>query len=202
MHDGGELGGAGKAEVTRLLERWRSGDRAALDLLLPLVYAELRRLADRSLRRQRGEQTLQPTALVAEAYLRLVEAEVAWNDRVHFFAVAASMMRNILVAAARRRHARKRGGAERPLSLDQLAEGGFEIADPGSLSPILQLDQALTRLEAFDARKARVVELRCFAGLSIADTAVAMDLSHATVERDLKVAKAWLSKELGAVPAS
>ena len=198
MNDDFELGGLGKAEVTRLLERWRGGDRTALDLLMPLVYAELRKLALRSLRRQRGELTLQPTALVAEAYLRLVEAEVAWNDRVHFYAVAASMMRNILVAAARRRHTRKRGGAERPLSLDQLAESGFEIADPGGGSPILQLDLALTRLEAFDPRKARVVELRCFAGLSIAETAIAMDLSHATVERDLKAAKAWLANELGA----
>jgi RNA polymerase sigma factor (TIGR02999 family) len=203
MNESGKLGETGKAEVTRLLERWRGGDRAALDLLMPLVYAELRKLASRSLRRQQGELTLQPTALVAEAYLELVGAEVAWNDRVHFFAVAASMMRNILVAAARRRQARKRGGAERPLSLDQLADSGFEIADPGALSPILQLDQALTRLEAFDHRKAKVIELRCFAGLSIAETAIAMDLSHATVERDLKSAKAWLAQELGATePAS
>lgn len=203
MDESDERGEAGKAEVTRLLLRWRGGDREALDALLPMVYAELRRLARRSLRRQPGERTLQPTALVAEAYLRLVEADVPWHDRVHFFAVAASLMRNILVAAARRRHALKRGGAGRPLSLDQLADGGFEIADPdGGPSPIVQLDQALTRLGAFDPRKAKVVELRCFAGLSIDDTAIALGLSHATVERDLKVAKAWLTKELGASPGA
>ena len=196
---------AGKAEVTRLLRQWRGGDREALDALLPLVYAELRQLARRSLRRQPGELTLQPTALVSEAYLKLVEIDVPWNDRVHFFAVAASLMRNILVAAARRRHTRKRGGAGRPLSLDQLVEGGLEIAGPqdgGGGAPIEKLDQALTRLAAFDPRKARVVELRCFAGLTIEDTAIAMDLSHATVERDLKVAKAWLTKELAGSPVA
>lgn len=190
----------GKAEVTRLLRRWRGGEGEALDALVPLVYAELRRLAQRSLRRQPAERTLQPTALVAEAYLRLVEVDVPWHDRVHFFAVAASLMRNILVAAARRRQAKKRGGAGRPLSLEQLAADGFEIAAGAEPSPLLRLDEALVRLDAFDHRKARVIELRCFAGLSIADTALALELSHATVERDFKVAKAWLAKELGAAP--
>ena len=203
MDDQQGRGEAGKAEVTRLLRQWRGGDREALDALLPLVYGELRQLARRSLHRQPGELTLQPTALVAEAYLRLVEIDVPWNDRVHFFAVAASLMRNILVAAARRRYAKKRGGAGRPLSLDQLVDGGLEIAgEPAGGSPLVQLDEALTRLAEFDPRKARVVELRCFAGLTIEDTAIAMDLSHATVERDLKVAKAWLTKELAGSPAA
>ncbi len=196
MHDAEESVLAGKAEVTRLLKQWRGGDQAALDDLLPMVYEELRRLAHRSMRSERADITLQPTALVAEAYLRLVEMEVPWNDRVHFYAVAANLMRRILVSEARRRHAQKRGGVERPLSLDELAVGGFEIADGQGSSPLMLLDEALTKLEAFDARKAKVVELRCFAGLTIEDTATALDLSHATVERDLKIAKAWLAKEI------
>ena len=187
---------AGRAEVTRLLKAWRGGDREALDVLLPMVYEELRRLAHRSMRGERAEITLQPTALVAEAYLRLVDMEVPWNDRVHFYAVAANLMRRILVGEARRRQALKRGGVERPLSIDELALNGFEIADDQGSSPLVALDEALTKLEAFDPRKAKVVELRCFAGLTIEDTAIALDVSHATVERDLKVAKAWLAKEI------
>jgi RNA polymerase sigma-70 factor (ECF subfamily) len=199
MDDGEERGEAGKAEVTRLLKQWRGGDQAALDVLLPMVYEELRRLAHRSMRGERAEITLQPTALVAEAYLRLVEMEVPWNDRVHFYAVAANLMRRILVGEARRRQAQKRGGVERPLSIDELAMNGFEIAGGESGgSQLLLLDEALAKLEAFDPRKAKVVELRCFAGMTIEDTAIALELSHATVERDLKIAKAWLAKEIRA----
>lgn len=193
---------AGRAEVTRLLKKWRGGDQAALDALLPMVYEELRRLAHRSMRSERADITLQPTALVAEAYLRLVDMEVPWNDRVHFYAVAANLMRRILVSEARRRQAQKRGGVERPLSLDELSLGGFEIADDQVGSPLVALDEALSKLEAFDARKAKVVELRCFAGLTIEDTAIALELSHATVERDLKTAKAWLAKEIRAASGS
>lgn len=193
---------AGRAEVTRLLRKWRGGDQAALDSLLPMVYEELRRLAHRSMRSERADITLQPTALVAEAYLRLVDMEVPWNDRVHFYAVAANLMRRILVSEARRRQAQKRGGVERPLSLDELSLGGFEIADDQVGSPLIALDEALAKLEAFDARKAKVVELRCFAGLTIEDTAIALELSHATVERDLKTAKAWLAKEIRAASGS
>lgn len=193
---------AGRAEVTRLLRKWRGGDQAALDSLLPMVYEELRRLAHRSMRSERADITLQPTALVAEAYLRLVDMEVPWNDRVHFYAVAANLMRRILVSEARRRQAQKRGGVERPLSLDELSLGGFEIADDQVGSPLIALDEALAKLEAFDARKAKVVELRCFAGLTIEDTALALELSHATVERDLKTAKAWLAKEIRAASGS
>jgi RNA polymerase sigma-70 factor (ECF subfamily) len=189
---------AKSAEVTRLLRRWRGGDPAALDGLLPLVYEELRRLAQRSMRGERADITLQPTALVAEAYLRLVDMEVAWNDRVHFFAVAANLMRRILVDEARRRQAQKRGGADKALSLEELSIQGFELADPGVDTDLMLLDQALTRLEAIDERKGKVVELRCFAGMTIEETAQALGVSHATVERDLKMAKAWLAKEMQA----
>lgn len=186
------------SEVTRLLRRWRGGDPAALDGLLPLVYEELRQLARRSMRGERADITLQPTALVAEAYLRLVDMDVAWNDRVHFFAVAANLMRRILVDEARRRQAQKRGGADKALSLEELSVQGFELADPGADSDLVLLDQALARLEAIDARKGKVVELRCFAGMTIEETAQALEVSHATVERDLKMAKAWLAKEMQA----
>jgi RNA polymerase sigma-70 factor, ECF subfamily len=189
---------AKSAEVTSLLRRWRGGDPAALDGLLPLVYEELRRLAQRSMRGERADITLQPTALVAEAYLRLVDMEVAWNDRVHFFAVAANLMRRILVDEARRRQAQKRGGADKALSLEELSIQGFELADPGVDTDLMLLDQALTRLEAIDERKGKVVELRCFAGMTIEETAQALGVSHATVERDLKMAKAWLAKEMQA----
>ncbi len=203
MQDSGAEGvetqeAAGRVEVTRLLREWRGGDKAALGDLLPLVYAELRRLAQRSMRGERGDLTLQPTALVAEAYLRLVGMEVAWNDRVHFFAVAANLMRRILVDEARRRQTHKRGGALRPLSLDELAEQGFVLADPGVDTDLLALDLALEKLAAIDERKAKVVELRCFAGMTIEEAAEALELSPATVERDLKMAKAWLAREMQA----
>lgn len=196
--DSGEPKRAAGSEVTRLLQEWRGGDKGALDELLPLVYGELRGLAHRSMRRERGELTLQPTALVAEAYMRLVGMEVAWNDRVHFFAVAANLMRRILVDEARRRQTHKRGGAVRPLSLEDLEAQGFELADPGLDTDLLALDRALDRLEQIDSRKSKVVELRCFAGMTIEETAAALGLSHATVERDLKMAKAWLAKEMEA----
>ena len=185
-----------RTEVTRLLQQWRQGDAAALEGLLPLVYAELHLLAQRLMRGERSDITLQPTALVAEAYLRLVDMEVAWNDRVHFFAVAANLMRRILVDEARRRQAQKRGGVERPLSLDELVAQGFELAQIGLDSELILLDQALSRLEELDPRKAKVIELRCFAGMTIEETAQVVGVSHATVERDLKMAKAWLAKEM------
>ena len=185
-------------EVTRLLRQWRGGDAEALESLVPLVYAELRRLAHCSMRGERSDSTLQPTALVAEAYLRLVDMEVDWNDRVHFYAVAANLMRRILVDSARRRKAQKRGGVQRPFSLEDLASRGFEPAENLEGLDLIELDATLARLEKLDPRKSRVVELRFFGGLTIEETAAALDLSHATVERDLKMAKAWLAKELGA----
>lgn len=191
-----------RTEVTRLLQQWRQGDAAALEGLLPLVYAELHLLAQRLMRGERADITLQPTALVAEAYLRLVDMDVAWNDRVHFFAVAANLMRRILVDEARRRQAQKRGGVERPLSLDEMVAQGFELAHIGLDSELILLDQALSRLEEVDPRKAKVIELRCFAGMTIEETAQVVGVSHATVERDLKMAKAWLAKEMMAAEKS
>lgn len=188
---------AEKTEVTGLLRRWRAGDPGALESLLPKVYAELHRLADSAMRGE-GQITLQPTALVAEAYLRLIDIDVAFSDRVHFFAVAANLMRRILIDEARRRKAQKRGGARRPQSLEALAERGFEPAAETNIGDLdlVRLDEALLRLEKLDRRKSQVIELRFFAGLTIEETAIALSTSHATVERDLKMAKAWLAKEL------
>ena len=183
-------------EVSRLLAAWHEGDAKARDQLMDVVYTELHRLAQRQMRSER-KLTLQPTALVNEAFLRLADAEVAWTGRVHFFAVAAGVMRRILVDEARRRKALKRGGGESPLPLDE----GLLEGDPGLvLAPeqeLLTLDRALDELAALDPRKGRVVELRLFAGLSIDDTAEVVGVSHATVERDLKMARAWLKDALG-----
>lgn len=175
--------------VTQLLVDWRSGDSQALDQLMPLVYQELRKVARHSMRSE-GPITLQATALVNEAYIRLVDMEVEWQDRVHFFAIAASLMRRILVDEARRRRALKRGGPERPLPLED-ADSALEPD-----AELVALDDALTDLAKVDERKARVVELRHFAGLTIAETAEALRIGHATVERDLKMALAWLNREM------
>lgn len=173
------------AQVTRLLHDWRSGDGAALEELMPLVYDELRRVAQKRMG-QDGEMTLQATALVNEAYLKLIDIDVEWQDRVHFFALAAGMMRRILVDRARRRTAKKRGGVEQPATLVDVAEHGRPVED------LLALDQALSDLHGADPRKAKVLELRYFGGLTIEETAEALEISHATVERDLRSAKAWV----------
>ena len=175
--------------VTQLLVDWRAGNEGALDQLMPLVYEELRRVARRHMRSE-GVITLQATALVNEAYIRLVDMEVEWQDRVHFFAIAASLMRRILVDEARRRRAVKRGGAEKPLPLEDV-DAPVEPDEE-----LVALDDALTDLAKVDERKAKVVELRHFAGLTIAETAEAMGIGHATVERDLKMAYAWLNREM------
>ena len=175
--------------VTRLLADWRSGDHEALDHLMPLVYEELRQVARRHMRSE-GPITLQATALVNEAYLRLVDIDVEWQDRVHFFAIAASLMRRILVDEARKRRSQKRGGPEKALPLED-ADAPIELD-----AELVALDDALTDLAKVDARKAKVVELRHFAGLTIAETAEALGIGHATVERDLKMAMAWLNREL------
>jgi RNA polymerase sigma-70 factor (ECF subfamily) len=184
------VGGEG---VTQLLNEWGAGDRAALDRLVPLVFDELRRLAHSYLRRERADHTLQPTALVNEAYLRLVNQQgVRWQSRAHFFGIAANLMRQILVDHARQRAAEKRGGADlQRLSLTQ-AERVLDRADVD----VLALDEALERLSAFDQQQARIVELKFFAGLTIEETAEVLGLSHATVERDWKLARAWLKREL------
>jgi RNA polymerase sigma factor (TIGR02999 family) len=179
--------------VTRLLLEWKRGDPAALDRLLPVVYAELRRIASRRLRRERSGHTLQPTALVHEAYLRLVQApEVDWRDRAHFFAVAARVMRQVLVDHARTRDAAKRGGGAHKVAIEEVAEPRVSVD-----VDLLALDQALGRLTDLDPEQARVVELRYFGGLTIEETAEVMNVSPATVKRDWTLAKAWLRRELG-----
>lgn len=179
-------------EVTRLLRDWRSGDGGALDRLMPLVYDELRRVAQRHMSSENHGATLQATALVNEAYLRLAEVDVDWQDRVHFFALSAGMMRRILVDRARRRRAKKRGGEERPVTLVDLPGAGRPVED------LLALDQALKELEIVDPRKSKVLELRYFAGLKVDEIAQALEVSRPTVERDLRTAKAWVVTRLDA----
>ena len=179
-------------EVTRLLLEWSRGDRAALDALVPHVYAELRRQADRYLRRQRPGHTLQATALVHEAFLRLVDqTSVSFRDRAHFFAVASRAMRQILVDHARRHAADKRGGAATRLVLE---DGTASVLPRGV--DLMALDDALARLEALDAAQARLVELRFFGGLTVEGTAVVLGCSPATVKRSWSSARAWLFGEL------
>jgi RNA polymerase sigma factor (TIGR02999 family) len=183
---------SGDQNVTNLLVEWRRGDEAAFARLIPIVYGELRRVASARLRSEGSDHTLQTTALVHEAYLRLVGLDrMTLQNRTHFFAMAARLMREILVDHARRKNAQKRGGGVTMLSLDEVAAGAErEPVD------VLALDQALTDLAALDERLCRVVELRFFAGLSIAEAADALDVSSATVERDWTVAKAWLLQRL------
>lgn len=179
-------------DVTGLLVRWRTGDREALDALTPLVYDELRRLAKSYLRRERPDHTLDGTALVHEAYMRLVDQRnVEWRNRNHFFALAAELIRRILVDHARARIAAKRGGANVKLSLDE----ALAPADEKDLN-ILALDDALVALANADRQQSRIVELRYFAGLTIEETADVMEISPATVKRDWTTAKAFLKREM------
>ena len=179
-------------QVTDLLVAWGRGDESALERLMPLVQKELRRLARREMGRERRGHTLQTTALVNEAYLRLIDvSRVAWRDRAHFFAMSARLMRRILVDHARTKQAQKRGGGARTVSFDEaLVVSGERGAD------LVALDEALIALAAVDARKSQVVELRFFGGLTAAETAEALDVSEDTVLRDWKLAKAWLLREL------
>jgi RNA polymerase sigma factor (TIGR02999 family) len=186
------------AQITVLLKAWGGGDGAALDQLTPLVYAELHRMARRYMRNERGGNTIQTTALVNEAYLRLVDAKnVGWQDRVHFFAVSAQMMRRILVDAARARASSKRGGQVQRVN-HSTAVNLDEIADvhPGRDRELVAIDDALTALAEMDPRKAKVIELRFFGGLSVEETASVLKLSPQSVMRDWKLAKAWLLREL------
>jgi len=183
--------GQSSREVTQLLDAWQRGDVDARERLLPLVYDELRRVARARLRAERPGHTLQPTALVHEAYLRLVGGAATPRNRTHLFAVAARMMRQILVDHARRRGARKRGGDVTAVSLNTAVEAPeIPIVD------LLALDQALDELSALDPRLCRVVELKFFAGFNITETAEALDISPATVERDWTVSRAWLHQRL------
>jgi RNA polymerase sigma-70 factor, ECF subfamily len=180
------------SEVTRYLLAWREGDREALGHLMPLVYDELRRIAAGHLRRERHAHTLQPTALVNEAYLRLAgQTHADWRNRAQFFAVAAQLMRRILVDHARERLAGRRGGGWTRLSLAEADRAAGE-----SELDILALDEALGDLAAFAPRQSRVVELRYFAGLEMKEAAAALGLSEATVTRDWRAAKAWLYRQL------
>ena len=179
------------ADVTQLLRAWRKGDRSALDRLTPIVYQDLRRLARRQLFAERPGHTLQPTALVNEAYMRLVDYKrMQWQDRAHFLAVSAQLMRRILVEHARRRNL-KRGGGVRHVSLEHAFEAGSAPS-----KDVLALDEALSELARMDPRKAQVVELRYFGGLSVEETAEALSISAVTVMRDWSSAKAWLYREL------
>ena len=182
------------SDVTRLLSDWSNGDRRALDELLPLVYEELRHLANAYLRRERDGHTLQSTALVHEAFLRLVnQHDVQWQGRAHFFGIAAQMIRRILVDHARAQRAAKRGaGAVRIELGEELA-----VAQQRDLD-LIALDDALERLATMDGRQSRIVELRFFAGLSVEDTADVMGISTATVKREWSSARAWLFREVGA----
>jgi RNA polymerase sigma-70 factor (ECF subfamily) len=179
-------------DVTELLLEWQQGDKCALDKLTPLVYEELRRIAHRYVQRERDGHTLQTTALVNEAYMRLVGGQrIEWQNRAHFFAVTAQVMRHILIDHARRRHYAKRGGEAQQVSLDDAA-----LMSPERAAELVALDEALSELARLDARKSRVVELRYFGGLSLEETADVLEVSVMTVRRDWRAAKAWLYRAL------
>lgn len=182
--------------VTRLLQQWSSGNKQALDELMPVVYDQLRRLASNCLRSERPDHTLRATALVNEAYLRLVDANVSWQDRVHFFAVSARILRRILVDHAKSHKRQKRGGEFQKIPLDEAVLVGPQ-ADKG----ILELDEALQRLAAQDQRKSELIELLFFGGLTYDEAAAALKISPATVHRELTLAKAWLYRDLGLASA-
>lgn len=179
-------------EVTQLLTDWSQGDQTALDKLTPLIYEELRRLAHHYMSRERPGHTLQTTALVNEAYVRLINRkDVHWQNRAHFFAIAAQLMRTILVDHARRHGYAKRGGGARKISLDEAA-----IVSQDRSQEVVELDEALTRLAGFDPLQGRIVELRFFGGLTIKQTAEVLGLSSATIKREWNTARAWLFREL------
>lgn len=179
--------------ITELLIDWGKGDQAALEKLMPLVYNELRRLASNYLRRERASHTLQPTALVNEAYLKLIDQRNAqWQNRAHFFGISAQLMRRILVDHARQHQAVKRGGSHQQRLSITSAE---EIAQQPAVD-LLALNEALDELTLMDSQQARIVELKFFGGLSIHETAEVLGISHATVERDWKMARAWLRRRL------
>jgi len=181
-------------ELTILLSEWRAGDQAAFDRLLPIVYEELRRLASAYMRAERPDHLLQTTALVHEAYLRLVDhPEVSYETRSHFFAVAAQVMRHVLVDYARARCRAKRGGGAAPLPLEDVAVISDERAEE-----VIAVDAALEGLMAFDLRKGRIFELRHFGGLSVDEAAEVLKVSPATVARDWRMAKAWLRRAIAA----
>jgi RNA polymerase sigma-70 factor (ECF subfamily) len=181
------------SETTQLLRAWAGGNQSALDRLAPRVYEELRRIAGHFMQNENQGRTIQTTALVHEAYLKLIDVEnVDWQHRAHFFAVSAQIMRHILLDRARRRVASKRGGAAARINLDELPDFGV-----GRARELIALDDALNALAKFDARKAKVIELRFFAGLSVEETAEVLGVSADTVMRDWRLARSWLLAEVG-----
>ena len=185
-------------DLTGLLIEWRQGDKAALDRLTPLVYDEIRRIAHRYVQREREGHTLQTTALVNEAYLRLAgQQQINWQNRAHFFAVTAQVMRHILIDYARRRHYVKHGGQAQLVAIDEVlaSEEAAQMSKPRA-AELLALDEALDELAKLDPRKGRVVELRYFGGLSLEETAEVLDVSLMTVRRDWRAARAWLFRRM------
>jgi RNA polymerase sigma factor (TIGR02999 family) len=178
--------------ITQLLKDWGEGNQGVLDELMPMVYDELRRQAARHLRKERPNHTLQTTALIHEAYLKLIGQEVNWQNRSHFFAIASQAMRRILVDHARTRHREKRGGIVENLPLEEALAAGTEE----KRLDLVELDEALTRLAKLDERQAKIVELRYFSGLSIDETAEVLGVSNSTVRADWTMAKAWLKNEI------
>jgi RNA polymerase sigma-70 factor, ECF subfamily len=192
MSKGSSLADPSQTEITQLLRAWGGGDAQALDRLTPVVYGELRRIAHAYLRREGADNSLQATALVHEAYLKLIDARIAqWQDRAHFFAVSARLMRRILVDAARAKEAGKRGGGVVRVEINESIDGAPLRGDE-----MLRLDDALDALAKFDARKAEVVELRFFGGLSVEETAEVLKISPRSVMRDWKLARVWLAREM------
>lgn len=190
----GVMPAASRDEITRLLVAWQRGDRPALEKLMPLVYDELHRQAVRVFSREPAGHTLQPTALVNEVYLRLVnQREISWKNRAQFFGLAAQMMRRILVSHARARHAAKRGGTEQSITLQE----GLAVGPKRDVN-LLALDEALKKLEAIDVEKNRMVELRFFTGLSVEETAHVMGMSSRTIKRQWRTTRAWLRREIAA----
>ena len=180
-------------EISLILKSWNDGNRQSADELMAAVYEELHRIAAQYLRRERSDHTLQPTALVHEAYLKIVDiSDIAWQDRAHFFAVASNVMRRILVDYARTKQREKRGGGDAKLPLGE----AISVAVDEKAVDLIALDEALTKFAAIDFQQARVVELRYFSGLSLEETAEVLHISRATVARDWNVARAWLHREL------
>ena len=190
------MSGPDSTSITALLQRWRGGDAAAVDALMPMVYAQLRAIARRQLANERGGHTLMPTDLVHEAYLKLSDGAPPDSvDRMHFFAIAARAMRQVLVDHERHRRADKRDGGER------VTLSSVDPPDPNQSVDLLALDEALRALEKVDARKARVIELRIFAGLDFDEVADVLEISRATLARDFRTARAWLYRALDLPPA-
>lgn len=180
-------------KITRMLQEWSNGHNEALEELMPLVYMELHKQAARYLRRERQNHTLQTTALIHETYLKLIDQrEVNWENRTHFFAIASNLMRRILVDHARSKHREKRGGDAVKVTFDERIQAG----DQEKSVEVLALDEALSRLESFDERQARIVELRYFSGLTLEETAAALNISRSTTAENWAMAKAWLHREL------